>query len=71
MIPAEIIQEFKDRWVGTDEQLEHALEEFYTDIRSSFELALNNAGLDHPAVTGPLTQQILITVDDYLGNQYF
>ena len=66
MPPDDIIQLFRDRWVGTAEELASALEFFYQDIRSSIVLALG----DEATAKTALATYMVNTLDDYVGNHY-
>jgi hypothetical protein len=59
--PADIVALFKEKWVGTDEELSAALEHFFNDIRSTVELALEPLAV---------AADVLLTMDDYFSNHY-
>jgi len=43
----EIRRLFEKHWIGSDEQLDEALEYFFDDIASSYELAMRNPVVDY------------------------
>jgi hypothetical protein len=51
---------FKEKWCGTEDELDTALDAFYADIRSSFDMAGD----------GDLDESILATVDSYVQLHY-
>ena len=57
LVPILVWRLFYAHWRGTDDQLHEVLDQFYGDIRGSFEL------------TG-VTEGQLGTVDDYYSNHY-
>jgi hypothetical protein len=61
MIPDEIIQQFRERWAGTADELATALEAFYQDIRGTFMLALED-----PPEVGTVGD----VADNYFANYY-
>lgn len=71
MTPQDILKTFQEKWGGTEEELEAALEEFYNDIRGSVELALTAGLREQRAREVPLNSHVLDALDDYVGNYYF
>lgn len=63
--PTDIEQLFTDHWTGTHEALDTALEAFYSDIRSSVELALQGR------LPVTIRHEVLTELDDYVANHYF
>lgn len=57
MHPDDILLMFKDRWVGTEDQLLDALELFADDLLDSVKQAGG-------------TEEMIKTTRDYLGNHY-
>jgi hypothetical protein len=62
MTPDEIRRLFEKHWIGTDEELDAALERFFDDIQNSWELAMSGS------TEWASANQ---TVADYVSNHYF
>jgi hypothetical protein len=62
-----VIARFRERWVGTEDELANALDAFFDDIRDSMEKAVNSQKYVMGAGVG---DAIINTVCDYFGNNY-
>ncbi len=64
MHPEDIINLFKDKWVGTAEELSVAIDYFFCDIRSTVVLVLGDEK------DTPLGTSVVNAMNDYYGNHY-
>lgn len=70
MTPNDIYTTFREKWVGTEEELTAALEYFYNDVRDSVELALKRAWPLSGSRGDAQQQDVLEELDDYFTNHY-
>ena len=66
MHPDEIIQLFKDKWVGTAEELSIAIDYFFSDILSSVVMCAD----EEPMAGQTRGEHVKNVVSDYYSNHY-
>lgn len=64
--PDDIRRLFEKHWMGSEDQLDDALEAFFEDIQGSYVMAM-----DRKEVPSHIADLTRITVRDYISNAYF
>ena len=66
LMPDDIRRLFEKHWIGSEDDLDTALEAFYKDITSSIELTMDSEAIGIVSRT-----EILTTLHGYITNHYF